>query len=47
MRLLDAGGSQVFQDHLGERLLRVIIGARFGEMVDQLIVLVYAEYSMG
>ncbi len=46
VRLLHAGGLQVFQDHLGEGLLRAVFGAVFLEAVDQFIVLIDAEHAV-
>ena len=47
VRLLHAGGLQVFQDHLGERLLRSVFVAVFFERVDQFVVLIHAQHAMG
>jgi hypothetical protein len=47
VRLLHAGGLEVFQDHLGEGLLRFVFGAVFFEGVDQFVVLIHAQHAVG
>ena len=46
VRLLHAGGLEVFQDHLREGLLGAVLGARLLQRVDQLVVLVHAEHAV-
>ena len=46
VRLLHAGGLEVFQDHLGKGLLGPVLGAVFLEAVDQFVVLVHAQHAM-
>ena len=46
VRLLHAGGLEVLQDHLGEGLLGLVLGAVLLEAVDQLVVLVHAEHAV-
>ncbi len=47
MRLLHAGGFQVFQDHLGEGLFGLEFGAALLQRVDQFVVLIHAEHAVG
>jgi len=46
VRLLHAGGSEVVEDHLRERLLRQVVCAGLGDLIDQLVVLVHAEHAV-
>ncbi len=46
MCLLDAGGFEVFQDHLGKRLLGAVVSAGFGDAINQFVVLVHAEHAV-
>ena len=47
VRLLHAGGLEVLQDHLGEGLLGSVSGTAVVQGVDQLVVLIHAEYAVG
>ena len=47
VRLLDAGGFEVLQNHLGEGLLGSVFGDVVAELVDQFIVLIHAEHAVG
>ena len=47
MRLLDAGGVQVLQDHGREVLVPVVAGLGLGEMVDQFVIRLDAERAVG
>ena len=44
--LLHAGGLEILQDHLGERLLGSVFGLVFLQGVDQFVVLIHAEHAM-
>jgi len=46
VRLLNAGGLQALQDHLGEGLFGPIFGAVLLEAVNQIVVLVHAEHTV-
>ena len=46
VRLLHAGGLEVFQDHLGESLLRRRTLPVLLQRVDQFVVLVHAQHAV-
>ncbi len=46
MGLLDAGGFQVVEDHPGEVLLFAVPEAGFGDVVDELVVLIDTEQAV-
>ena len=43
VRLLHAGGAQVLEDHLRERLRSCVLVALLGDLIDQVVVLIDAE----
>ena len=45
--LLDSGGPQVFQDHLGKALLWFAVSTRFGQRIDQVVVFIDSQSPMG
>ncbi len=46
MRLLYAGGLEVFQNHLGEVMLFAVPGFRFCHAVDQFVVFVHGQHAV-
>ena len=47
VRLLDAGGLEVLQDHLGKGLLLAVASAGFRHTVDQFVVLIHPQHRCG
>ena len=47
VRLLNAGGLQVFQNHLDKILRRVVPELGIGEGVNQFVILVHSQHAMG
>ena len=46
MRLLDAGGLEIFQDHLHEVAFFVVFALAFANSIDQLVVFIHAQHAV-